>query len=154
MISMHHKGAGAYSYQDSRLCSSAACSPLWWSEHEGCRCHTRWCSHAPQCPGSLAASSSPQYCWPGDGRAESWADLVRVILRRERRDIPVETSDIEQKAKTENFCLFTIQVTLKCLCCGPLSGRTCAVDRHRRHPEGVLRSTLQTWTEDFIYRYI
>lgn len=106
MISMHHKGAGARSYQGSQWCNSAACSPLWWFEHEGCRCHTRWCSHAPRCPGSLVASSSPQYCWPGDGHAESWADLVHVILRRERQDIPVERSDIEKKSENWKFLCF------------------------------------------------
>lgn len=42
--------------------------------------------------------------------------------------------------------VFTIQVALKRLCCGPLGGRARAVHRHGRHSEGVLCATLQTWT--------
>lgn len=40
---------------------------------------------------------------------------------------------------------FTVQVALERLCRGPLGGRSSAVHRHGRHPEGVLRAALQPW---------
>lgn len=42
--------------------------------------------------------------------------------------------------------VFTIQVTFKCFCCGPLGGWARAVHRHGGHPERVFCPTLQTWT--------
>jgi len=42
--------------------------------------------------------------------------------------------------------VFTIQVALEGLRGGPLGGRSGAVHRHGRHPEGVLGAALQTWT--------
>lgn len=85
------------SYRGSRWCSSAACSPLWWSERGDCQCRSRWSNHAPQCPGSPAASSSPRCCWRAAGRGGSWAGLVLEILGWEK------TSSVPEKQPTDWF---------------------------------------------------
>lgn len=43
--------------------------------------------------------------------------------------------------------IFTIQVTLERLRCGPFCGRARPVHRDGRDPEGVLCSAFQTWTK-------
>lgn len=87
------------SHRGSQWCSSAACSPLWWSERGDCRCRSRWCIHVPRCPGSPGVSSSPQCCWPEGGRGGSWAGLVREILEGEISLI---------KAKTQNHLILIL----------------------------------------------
>lgn len=66
-------------------------------------------------------------------------------------ETPVRHSPDTNKSKERQRLvwvrIFTVQVALEGLRCGPLRGRARAVHRHGRNPEGVLCSTFQTWVQ-------